>query len=627
VFKAPEVELTFDIEPDQIDGRPDSELMFYRDGINATVSVQREGGILALRVNGKTDASSYGDMSTQVLLGQLPLLFGPPAKKVLVIGYASGVTTGSVATHGSVERIDAVEIEPAIIEASRWFDDVSGKPLEDPRVHLVLDDARSYLAATRERYDVIISEPSNPWMSGVSNLFTREFFAIVKGALAPRGRLLQWVQLYSLDPPSLASIIAALHGEFAYVYGFADISGSPDLLLLAQDHPLTASDLPRWEKLPEKVRADLERIGNFSTFDLWSLLRVTPADVEVLVRRAPKVNTDDNLFIELGTPWMLYDETNRANWDALAASKGSLLPLFQQLGEPLAGDRMGAFAFSHARKESGAAEELLRAANERGRSGTAIAAATVIARRLSQGEFPIENQLAAADEAVSLAPGEFEPLLLRAEVRDDARDFAGALADADAALAVRPGDLRARALRMRALAQLQRYPEAQQEADVLLATTYGQADPRVLREAPEVTLRNGQNQRAVDLLEFMLHDRDPTWTHGWMLLSYAYGQLGDEKNAIRAKDNEALARRNRAQLYHRMARSALWSGKPGDAADLLNAALQTDPDYEPARVELVRLVPEAAVAAGDDTTDGDAAAPDAPSDAGAPAAGGGAAAR
>jgi predicted Zn-dependent protease len=234
---------------------------------------------------------------------------------------------------------------------------------------------------------------------------------------------------------------------------------------------------------------------------------------------------------------------------------------------------------------------------------------------------------------VSLSPGVLEPLLLRAEVRDEARDFAGALADADAALAVSPGDLRARALRMRALAQLHRYAEAQQEADVLLATSYGQADPQVLREAPEVTLRNGQTKRAIDLLEFLLRDRDPTWTHGWMLLSYAYGQLGDEKNAVRAKDNERLSRRNRAQLYHRMARSALWSGKPGDAADLLNAALQTDPDYDPARVELVRLVPEAAVASGEEdaaggaaaASDGDAAAPDAPRD--EAAAGGAGAAR
>jgi len=606
VFKAPEAELSFGIETAPVDGRSASELMFYRDGINATVSVQREGGILALRVNGKTDASSYGDMSTQVLLGQLPLLFGGPAKKVLVIGYASGVTTGSVATHAAVERIDAVEIEPAIVEASRWFDDVSGSPLDDPRVRMVLDDARSYLAATDERYDVIISEPSNPWMSGVSNLFTREFFGIVKAALAPGGRLLQWVQLYALDPPSLASIIAALRSEFPYVYGFADLSGSPDLLLLAQDRPLGVGDLPRWENLAPAVCADLERIGNFSSLDLWSLMRVTPADVDALAKRAPVVNTDDNLFIELGTPWMLYDETSRANWQALVSTKGAILPILQQVGEPLDADRVGALAISHARKDSGATEDLLRVANEGGRTGNAIVAATVVARRVSQGEFPVENQLAAADEAVALAPGGFEPLLLRAEVRDEARDFAGSLADADAALAIRPGDPRARSLRMRALAKLGRYPEAQQEADALLATSFGQADPRVLREAPEVTLRNGQTKRSIELLEFLLRDRDPSWTHGWMLLAYAYGQLGDEKNAERAKENERITRRNRAAEYQRMARSALWLGNVADAAALLDAATGADPEYEPARVELAAVLEQL----GQEPDDA-AAAPDA----------------
>ncbi len=430
VFKAPDAEITFGIDQAPIDGRPGGELVYYRDGINATVSVQREGGILALRVNGKTDASSFGDMSTQVLLGQLPLLFGPPAKKVLVIGYASGVTTGSVATHADVAQIDAVEIEPAIVEASRFFDDVSGRPLDDPRVRLILDDARSYLAATDERYDVIISEPSNPWMSGVSNLFTREFFQIVRGALAPGGRLLQWVQLYALDPPSLASIIAALRSEFPYVYGFADLSGSPDLLLLAQDRPLAPSDLPRWENLPRSVQADLERIGSFSTTDLWSLMRVTPVDVDALVKRAPVVNSDDNLFIELGTPWMLYDETSGANWRALVTTKGAILPLLTAFGEPLDHEKIGDLALSHARKDSSAVQDLLIASGQKGRAGSAIAAATVVARRYSDGSLTLENQLATLDEAVALAPGAFEPLLLRGEVRYEARDFPGAeLAD------------------------------------------------------------------------------------------------------------------------------------------------------------------------------------------------------
>ena len=174
----------------------------------------------------------------------------------------------------------------------------------------------------------------------------------------------------------------------------------------------------------------------------------------------------------------------------------------------------------------------------------------------------LENQLATLDEAVALAPDSFEARLLRGEVRQEARDFEGALADATAALALRPQDPRARALRMRALAHLARYAEAQVDADALLETSYGQSDLRVLHEAPEVALRNGQIARGIELLEWVLRDRDPAWIEGWSLLSWAYGQQGDEKNAERAQENVRITTRNRAMLYHRMARSALWLGNP-----------------------------------------------------------------
>src|SRR5690606_35146179 len=269
--------------------------------------------LLALKVNGKTDASTSIDMSTQVLLGELPLLFGPPAKKVLVIGFASGVTVGSVAKHAEVEQIDAVEIEPGIVEASRFFDAVNGRPLEDQRVRVVLDDGRTYLSSTREKYDVVISEPSNPWMSGVSNLFTRDFFAAVRGALAPGGRLLQWIHLYAMEPQAFQSILAALRAEFAYVYAFAYARGHADLLLLASERPLTRDDLPRWDELAPALHDDLRRTGVYDTADLWSLLVLEPDEVDALAAAAQIVKSDDNLFIELGAPWMLYADTVEPN--------------------------------------------------------------------------------------------------------------------------------------------------------------------------------------------------------------------------------------------------------------------------------------------------------------------------
>ena len=254
-------------EVTELAGVEDEKVLFYRDGLSATVSVHRYRGETALHINGKADASSRVDMPTQVLLAQTPLLFGRPAKKVLVVGWASGVTVGSVLRH-PVERLDAVELEPAMLEASHFFDELNGRPLDDPRVRVIVDDARSYLANTRESYDVIISEPSNPWLSGVANLFTREHFQKARKALAPGGRLLQWLPLYATDPDVLRAILAALRSEFPYVYGFVLDRAVPDLMLLATTEPLDPLDVPSFESLPPAVRSDLYRVGTRSTAEV-----------------------------------------------------------------------------------------------------------------------------------------------------------------------------------------------------------------------------------------------------------------------------------------------------------------------------------------------------------------------
>src|SRR5262249_7539675 len=136
-------------------------VLYYHDGLTSTVSVHREGNQLFLRVNGKTDAGTGGDMQTQVMLGHLPLLVHPHPRRVLVIGLGGGITGGAVARH-PVERLDIVEIEPAVVVASRFFTSENGAVLDDPRVRVIVTDARAHLLTEAERYDVIISEPSNP---------------------------------------------------------------------------------------------------------------------------------------------------------------------------------------------------------------------------------------------------------------------------------------------------------------------------------------------------------------------------------------------------------------------------------------------------------------------------------
>ncbi|MDP1569901.1 MAG: fused MFS/spermidine synthase, partial [Vicinamibacterales bacterium] len=239
----------FDESPDPslLEGVPSEEMLYYRDGLSATVSVHQLRAQRALHLNGKSDASTGGDMATQVLLAQAPMLFGKPPRNVLVIGWASGVTVGSAARHSSVERVDAVELEPAMIEASHFFEHVNSKPLENPRVNVIIEDGRHYVETTKTKYDVIISEPSNPWLTGVANLFTREYFAAARRALTPDGRLVAWFPLYAMDPPALRSVLAALRAEFPNTYALMLSRDVPDLMLLATMQPLTPADLPRWE--------------------------------------------------------------------------------------------------------------------------------------------------------------------------------------------------------------------------------------------------------------------------------------------------------------------------------------------------------------------------------------------
>ncbi|MCH8256735.1 MAG: hypothetical protein IIA75_02365, partial [Proteobacteria bacterium] len=341
------------IEPSEfLIGVRGMELLFYRDGINTSVSIHWYRGSFSLHVNGKVDGSSVGDMPTQVLSGQVGTLFGKAPETVLVIGWATGVTVGSVA-RSPVERIDAVELEPAIIEASHFFDHVNGRPLEDSRVHVILNDGRTHLSYGRDRYDVIISEPSNPWMTGVSDLFTAEFFHAARLALRPGGRLLQWLPAYGIDWEEMTAILAALRSEFPYVYGFVIDRQMPDLLMVASLEEFSVDSLPRFEALPASVRRDLERVEIYSTAQLWSLLRLLPEDVDAIADRAKVVNNDDNLVVELRTPWTMYAGIPEKNWAFTSEFNAGILPLLENSSEAVDPEFVGELAIAYLRRALG----------------------------------------------------------------------------------------------------------------------------------------------------------------------------------------------------------------------------------------------------------------------------------
>jgi spermidine synthase len=277
-------------------------LLFHREGINTSVAVMKLSAGVSLAVSGKPDASTYaGDIDTQHLLGHLPILLSGSAPRVAVIGYGSGMTVRSVLAHPDVERCDVLEIEKGVIEASPWFECINQNPLADPRSRLILEDGRTHLTYAPDVYDVIISEPSNPWMAGVSNLFTSDFYAIARSRLAPDGVFAQWVQGYEISEEVVRVILASLREHFPHLAVFRVTQG--DSIILASGRPLSIpwdTLRKRWE-IPS-VRESFRRIDLLDPLQLAFFLQVPEREVEAFLGASPLRNTDDNVWLEHRMP-------------------------------------------------------------------------------------------------------------------------------------------------------------------------------------------------------------------------------------------------------------------------------------------------------------------------------------
>jgi spermidine synthase len=190
------------------------DMPYVREGRSAGVAVFRHpDGSVFLRVNGKTDASSVGDMSTQLLLGHLPMLCRPGAERALVVGLASGVSASAVAAHAP-RVLDVAEIAPEVAEAERCFRDVNGDVTSKPGVRVILDDGRTHIEHSGATYDAIVSEPPNPWIAGVSDLFTVEYYRACRARLSPGGALCVWLQAYGLSLEDFRLVVRTVRSVF-----------------------------------------------------------------------------------------------------------------------------------------------------------------------------------------------------------------------------------------------------------------------------------------------------------------------------------------------------------------------------------------------------------------------------
>ena len=302
--------------------------MAFREGRNATVSVWEGLSGRTLRVNGKVDASDQGDMNTQIMLGLAPIAARPDAASALVIGFGTGVTTRVLADVPGMRHVRVVEIEPAVFAMSDWFRAVNDSVLARRTVSAVADDARSALQLHHDRFDVIVSEPSNPWVAGIATLYTPEFFRIVRSHLADGGVFGQWVQMYQLPLPVVAGIVRNMRMVFPHVEVW--FSTNLDLVLLASDQPLHY-DRPWLERLFAASTGvgvlSREWLGVDSAGDYLGRRLLGEAGVARVAARATLIHTDDRPQLEFVAARRFLDPV----WDANVFD--TLVALGAQAGE------------------------------------------------------------------------------------------------------------------------------------------------------------------------------------------------------------------------------------------------------------------------------------------------------
>ncbi len=228
------------------------KLIFYKEGKGSLVTVTKSPkGILSLRINGKPDASTGFDMPTQIWCGHIGVLLHNNPEDVFLLGMGSGVTGGVLSTHKEIKNIELLEISKEVIEAADLFKEYNYDILHNKKVRIINADGREYLRLNpKKRYDIIISEPSNPWMAGVANLFTVQYFEEVKSHLKENGLFVQWFQAYETNDKILNIMFNTLGRVFEYAYVFAP--AQLDLLIVASNRPIDINEKRIREKFLDK---------------------------------------------------------------------------------------------------------------------------------------------------------------------------------------------------------------------------------------------------------------------------------------------------------------------------------------------------------------------------------------
>lgn len=286
--------------------RETDKLLYYGDGIGGFTTVL-ETDILgdssySLCNSGKADASYPGDMPTQALFAHFPLLFHPRPDDVLIIGLASGITAGEVLNY-PVQRLDVVDINEQVVAASGFFKRWNGDVLSDPRTRLIIQDGRAHLAMTDRKYDVISSEPSNPWMAGLASLFTKDFFELARDHLEDGGMFVQFTHAYQMDWPTFAMIGRTFAEVFpnSIIVNTQPTTRGPDYLLIG-----TKGERKLDARVAEQNLKYAQRSRNMTLLDhrlLYNL--IVGEDLRRLFGDGP-VHTENRPYLEFAAPKLIH---------------------------------------------------------------------------------------------------------------------------------------------------------------------------------------------------------------------------------------------------------------------------------------------------------------------------------
>jgi spermidine synthase/tetratricopeptide (TPR) repeat protein len=564
------------------------KLLHHAEGADLVAAVYGTGFEEYLVINGKIDASSAADAETQRLLGHLPmLLHGPGAKRVCVIGLGSGMTAGAVLTHPGVEHVDLIEISPTVVEtvrSSALFASLSHDALDDRRLRLLIADGRTHLRHATESYDVIVSEPTNPWIAGVGDLYTREHFRSVKERLAPDGVFGQWLQGYSTTPELFATIVRTFRSVFpeAQLWRFAE---GEDTLIVAKREGGEPRISCEWVRglldANPTLRDSLRDAGIAGPETLPWFFALDAPGVAAFAGEGP-LNTDDSGYLEHRAPFALFQHSRPLDGSASLALQVSARPPFTDVSPDVLArvhDAQPTYFKAVERWHDGDApslgevEGLLRDAIAAAPPATVVrdALAQLLSQKLNHGEIPVPLRGAALDEIEATEPRSCRVL----EIVARAAQRLGRLASAEKAwkkiLALRPRSDAAKTMYASYLVGHYSYQDALTELGQV-----SQEDPEVLTLRGFALMGLGKQELARPALERAIA-LDPNTYRAWLGIGIVKIAGEDNAGALAAFERAVEISPDQAEGWFRVGFAQFALGDRLKAAEACRKALALDP--------------------------------------------------